>query len=280
MFQRRQEVATSFRKVFKDLIASWNSEDTSDCAWLMYSANYLFRTAGVRWALDPLIIHKRAPEAPAVDLDHVFERLNFVVLTHAHADHLDYDVLGVIQDLPILWVVPDFMLPNVKTHTRLPESRIIVPKPLEPFEINKIRFLPMDGHHYEAALAGGGPSHGVPSMAYLVEFNGKRWFFPGDTRDYCRLFSPSVGPLDGMFAHLWLGRGCALMGEPPLLDEFCQFCVNLNPKQVVLTHLEEFGRDEDDTWELRHVQMVLNRMLRLGLQIPIRAARLGDCVKL
>ena len=276
--QLRNEAAASYSRLFMDMTRDWNLQDISDRAWLMYSANYLFRTAGVRWAMDPLLLHRRVPETPAVNLNQAFQKLDFVVLTHNHVDHLDYDMLQTLQHLPIQWVIPEFMLPQLMVKIALSKTQITVPRPLEPFEIRGIRFFPMEGHHFEKSPVGERLPRGVPSMAYIAEFNGKRWFFPGDTRNYQALFSPSPGHLDGMFAHLWLGRGCALMDDPPLLEEFCRFCSNLKPSRIILTHLDEFGRDEDDTWGLRHVQMVLTHLAQAEPQTQILAARMGECV--
>jgi L-ascorbate metabolism protein UlaG (beta-lactamase superfamily) len=280
ILHRRQMAVTSFPGLFRNLVNDWNLDQDSDRAWLLYSANYLFRTAGVRWAMDPLMLHKRVPETPAVDLHQVFDKLEFVVLTHAHADHLDFDLIKVLKNLPLRWIIPEFMIGRVQAATGLSESQITTPRPLELIEICGISLLPIEGHHFEEALPGGGLPRGVPSMAYLVEFNGKNWFFPGDTRNYRPAFSLPPVPLEGMFAHLWLGKGCALMDEPLLLGEFCQFCARLNSKRVILTHLDEFGRDEDDAWGSRHVQMVCAHWEQLGLQIPIQAARMGERILL
>ncbi len=224
------------------------------------------------------MMHWRVPETPAVDLSHAFDQLSFVVLTHNHADHLDFDLLNFLRNLPIQWIIPEFILPQVLAKVTLPEHQIVVPQPHQPIEIYGVRILPMEGHHFEESQDDGGTPRGVFSMAYLVEFNEKRWFFPGDTRDYHSLFLPSPDSLDGMFSHLWLGRGCAMMEDPPLLDEFCRFCISLKPKRIVLTHLEEFGRDDNDLWDLWHVQKVLIRLTHFGLSIPVLAARMGDRV--
>ena len=101
---------------------------------------------------------------------------------------------------------------------------------------------------------------GVPATGYLVEFQNKRWLFPGDTRTYDASQLPSFGPVDGLFAHLWLGRGCALMDEPPLLDAFCQFCLDLQPRRIILTHLNEFGRDADDFWDEEHAEKLCSKI--------------------
>jgi len=278
--QLQMEKSAAYPQMVGNLVKEWGSPGTEDKVWLMYSANYLFRTGETRWAMDPLTLRCRVPEAPAVDLSHALAPLDFVVLTHRHADHLDFDLLKSLRHLPIRWIIPDYILPQVQAEAGLPADRIITPHPLQPIEIKGIRLLPFVGLHWEVAPSENGPQHGVPEMGYLVEFNNKRWLFPGDTRDFKAELLPSFGPVDGLFAHLWLGRGCALMEEPPLLDAFCRFSVDLQPKQVVLTHLEEFGREADDYWDGRHADKVTARCKQLAPDLDVRAAYMGESVDL
>lgn len=276
--QRRIEISARYPQMMTDLIAEWRSPGTQDKAWLLYSANYLFRTGNVRWAMDPLALRCRVSEAPDVNLSQSLASLDFVVLTHRHADHLDFNLLKSLRHLPTRWVIPDYILPQVQAEVGLPADQVIAPHPLQPIEIKGIRLLPFVGLHWEAAPSENGPQHGVPEMGYLVEFNGKRWLFPGDTRDFKAELLPSFGPVDGLFAHLWLGRGCALLEEPPLLDKFCQFCLDLQSKQVVLTHLEELGREADDYWDGRHTEKVIFCCKQLAPQTTVSARHMGESV--
>ena len=230
---------------------------------------------GVLWALDPVTLRWRLPETPPVDIRHAFDQLQFVLLTHSHADHLDFDLLKAIRHFPIQWVIPEFLLPVVCDKVSLPIDRVIVPRPLQPFELYGIQILPFEGLHWEAPLDSGGKPHGVPAMGYVVESNGKRWLFPGDTRNFSPDRLPSLGRVDAMFAHLWLGRGCAMMDEPPLLDEFCRFCAYPQPERLILTHLEEFGRSAEDFWESRHAQMVITRLGQIAPHISASAVYTG-----
>jgi hypothetical protein len=278
--QRRKELSARYPQMMTDLIAEWRSPGKQDKVWLMYSANYLFRTGNVRWAMDPLTLRCRVPEASAVDLVQDFAALDFVVLTHRHADHLDFNLLKSLRHLPIRWVIPDYILPQVQSEAGLPAEQIITPQPLQPIEIHDIRLLPFVGLHWEAAPSENGPQHGVPEMGYLVEFNDKHWLFPGDTRDFKTELLPSFGPVDGLFAHLWLGRGCALMEKPPLVDAFCQFCLALQPKQVYLTHLEELGRDAEDYWDEGHSVQVMSHCKQSAPQVSVSAVYMGQGVNL
>jgi hypothetical protein len=86
--------------------------------------------------------------------------------------------------------------------------------------------------------------------------------------------------VDGLFAHLWLGRGCALQDEPPVLDAFCRLCLDLKPHQIILTHLEEFGRNAHDYWDAMHAEQVRSRIQMMSPHISVSVALLGDGVVL
>jgi L-ascorbate metabolism protein UlaG (beta-lactamase superfamily) len=180
--RHRAEVSSRYPGLWSKIIAEWNSSGSEDRVWLTYSANYLFRTNNIRWAIDPLTLSWRIKDAPSVDAAQDLSCLSFVLLTHDHNDHLDIDLLSALRRLPITWVVPEFILSRAVRHTGLPRESIIVPSPLDVFELNGISILPFDGLHWETPPDG--HLKGVPAMGYLIECNGRRWLFPGDTRTY------------------------------------------------------------------------------------------------
>ena len=271
---RAVEVITDYPALWSRMIADWHQPGSEDRAWLMYSANYLFRTANVRWAIDLLRLKHRLPDAPEMPVDDLKD-LDFILLTHQHADHLDLGLLGQLQDFPIVWVVPAPILPMVQAEFDIPASRLIVPEPMRMIEIRGIRVTPFDGLHWEK-MSGKETLRGVPATGYLVEFNGKRWLFPGDTRNYNADQLPFFDSLDGLFAHVWLGRSCALMDYPLLLDAFCRFCADMQPKQVILTHLEEFGRDANDYWDSEHANKLSTFFREKSSKVIVSPAVLGE----
>lgn len=276
--QHRAEASARYPVLWSKMIAEWNQPGPDDKAWLMYSANYLFHTNNVRWAMDPLRLSHRLPQAPAVEFAKDLDKLSFVILTHQHSDHLDFDLIRELSHLPLIWVIPDFVLQFIKNTTDIFLNQVIIPKALQSFDIQGIRITPFDGLHWEKRS--GEEPRGVPAMAYLIEFNHKRWLFPGDTRTYDASQLPSLGPVDGLFAHLWLGRGCALMDEPPLLDAFCRFCLDLRPGRVILTHLNELGRDANDLWDESHVQGVCSKFKEINPDISVIPAYMGENILL
>lgn len=262
-----------YASLWRGLVQSWQTGRETDAAWLTYSANYLLNTAGVRWALDPLSLFSRLGGGQQPDFRADLECLQMVVLSHAHNDHLDLKLIAAIRDLPVTWVIPAFMLDTVMREARLPAGQIIVPQAGQPIRIDGLTLIPFDGQHFRGA-------NGVPEMGYTAEFAGKRWLFPGDTRTYAAERLPQYNQLDGVVAHLWLGKGCAQDRRPPLLDDFCRFVKELAPAQVAVTHLDELGRDDQDLWTLHHYELACSRLKEIAPEIRMRSARMGQCISL
>jgi L-ascorbate metabolism protein UlaG (beta-lactamase superfamily) len=228
--------------------------------------------------MDPLTLNWRMLDAPKVDVARDLGNLSFALLTHEHKDHLDLDLLASLRDMPITWVVPAFILSDVVEQARLPCEKIIVPSPLKSIELGGMHILPFDGLHWEKTAEGN--LKGVPAMGYLIECNGRRWLFPGDTRTYNAQQFPDIKPADIVFAHLWLGRGAALTDEPPLLDSFCRFFWDLKPRRLILTHLHEFGRDANDFWDDNHAEMARSKFQHLSEEMQVTQLSMGESILL
>jgi hypothetical protein len=91
---------------------------------------------------------------------------------------------------------------------------------------------------------------------------------------------PVFPDIDVVFAHLWLGRGAALEDLPPLLDAFCRFFLETGARQVILTHLNEFGRDANDYWGDAHMELVREKFRKMSAEIPISYLAMGDAALL
>ncbi len=252
--QKRAALCNRYPELWANLIREWRSDDLSDAAWLTYSANYLFRTGGVRWAIDPFTLHSRLEEAPQVDIENDLDGLSFVILSHEHHDHIDTDLIRALRDKQIQWIIPSFLLSKVIAETGISETKVIVPRVMKLIEINGLKILPFEGQHL--ITFDDGSCRGVPEMGYLIEGFGKRWLFPGDTRIYDLFRFPKLGGVDLLFAHLWLGYGSEQINSKVYLEPFCKFMAGLLPKRVAITHLEEFGRKVDDFIDAQNAMMV------------------------
>jgi L-ascorbate metabolism protein UlaG (beta-lactamase superfamily) len=277
--QSQAQAVADYPARWAALVADWRANGPGDAAWLTYAANYLLRTGEARWAIDPLTLPARVPGAAEVNLAPLRERLDFLVLTHSHNDHLDLSLLRRLRAADAWWVVPPFLVGRLTEAGLLPRRNLIVPPPLEPFEIAGVTLTTFDSLHFEPQ-AGGSSPRGVPEIGLLAEWPGGRWLFPGDIRHYEPTGMPGFGRLDGVFAHLWLGRRSARQNPPPLLDEFCRFHLSLNPSRLVLTHLNELGRAADDRWTPAHAAQTVARLRQLCPALPVQVAQTGERVEL
>lgn len=267
-----QTAVEGYPAIWEQIVAQWQKAET-DAAWLTYSANYLFHTAGVHWALDPLSLFSRLSLPNPMNFVIDLAPLEAVILTHRHADHLDPDLLSKLVDLPVTWVVPDFLLDELLPIFKGRSARIIVPHQGVPIQIKDLVLIPFEGLHFR-------DGHGVPEMGYLAEFSGKKWAFPGDTRLFPAQELTKHGSLDGIFAHLWLGKKCALYETPPLLEDFCRFFTEPAPSRLVVTHMHEMARKPDDFWDSSHFSQVYAKCQELNPEILVTPAWMGMSVNL
>lgn len=238
----------------------------------MYGANYSFYTGGVRWAIDPFSISTRISVVPEPDFAADLDKLELVLLTHAHNDHLDLNMISAIARLTIRWNVPEFMLGQVLS-AGVPKKNIIVPVNGKAFEFKGLVITPFAGQHIHGR-------YGVPETGYLVECGEKRWLFPGDTRVYDAGKLPDFGSVDVVFAHVWLGKAQAALPTPPLLEAFCQYTLSCKAKRIILTHLDELGRDEKDLWDEHHVCMIIQKIEAMGGFGKVEAYSMGGRIDL
>ena len=278
---RSAEVIKAFPALWRRMVNAWAMSVRDERAWLMYSASYLMRTGGARWAIDPVRLEHRLPSAPSANYAADLSALSFVLLTHRHGDHLDLNLIRSLRNLPIIWVVPEPLVRRVTDDANIPARRLIVPEASKPIEFPGLRITPFHGMHWEKAGNGAGETdRGVPAVGYLVEHAGKRWLFPGDTRTYVASEFPPLGPVDILFAHVWLGRAAALQSDSPLLASFCRWCLDLRPARIILTHLEEFGRGPDDYWNMAHAARVASQLRHLRPAINVLPRRMGQSIRL
>ncbi len=265
---QRKKAIEQYPKLWDRVISEWKSSQ-EDCFWLTYSANYLLHSAGVKWAIDPYSLFTRVGggEQPAFSDD--LSPLQLVVLTHSHSDHVDLNLIAAIKDLPIHWVIPEFLLAKINAVVDLPPERIIVPMPGITLRIDNLILTPFEGLHIHG-------EHGVPAMGYLAEFSNKRWLFPGDTRTYDFSKLPEFGELDGVVGHLWLGKAEALEKRPSQLESFYHFFSQFKTKQLIITHLFEYGREPNELWDLHHFQWVKSRLHHNKPEMKICACLMGE----
>jgi len=276
--EEREEVVRRYFGDWDRMISDWQQDGAGDFVWLMFSSSYLCRTSNVRWAVDPATLHTRMSADNEIDLANDLSGLSFALLSHRHVDHFDAQVVGALSSSSTRWVVPEFILNEVTENTAISEERIVVPRPMQPIRFGEVLVTPFEGLHDPPERKNAPGS--VPSMGYIVDVGRKRLLFPGDVRHYDAGSLPDFGDVDVLFAHLWFGRASSLLAEPPMFESFCRFCVDLKPRKIVVAHLFEVGREDEDYWSSKHADMATNHWREKAPDIDVIIPRFGDRIAL
>lgn len=266
----------SYQKGWNTMLKAWQRESTECRLWLMYACNYLFNTHGIQWAIDPLFPTRLLDLPDPVPLEPLRD-LAFVLLTHDHHDHFDAMLISSLSGSSTKVIVPEAILDRVHKQTTLPDSQIIIAYPNQPIQQKGIRILPFESWHSSPENPA---SIGYKSMGYAVEVGAQRLLFPVDIRDYPSVDLAEFKSADWLFAHLWLGRQCALMERPPLLDDFIDFLRRCDAQRIMVAHLYEFSREPNDLWHRRHLRDVLKRWYNLQQKTPIFVPQLFEEIRL
>jgi hypothetical protein len=274
---RRLQMVRDHPSAWTRMIRSWTVPRDTDAVWLMYAGNYLFNTSGLKWAVDPVLLSNRVPEAPTMEVLDDLRPLSFILLTHAHVDHVDLRLWNQLRGLDCQWIVPEHMISFFLRETSMERGKFTVAVPSLAIDTHGIRILPFAGLHREWTADG---EIQVPATGYLVEVGQRRYLLPGDVRTYNATALADLGPVNAVFAHLFLGRSAALEPSPPLLDAFVDFYRACRPRKVLLTHLYELSRDPEDCWLELHAQQVVRAFSQVDARIEVEIPNWYDEVAL
>ena len=154
----------------KEGIAVWWAGNIS---WVIKSDNLVIAT--------DLYLEERNRIAPSpVTPEEIASVLDIAFVTHAHGDHFnEYTSRILIEKSSCLFVIPESCLP-VARKLMIPDSRIIIAKPRQSFEVKGIKVNALRAIHgnmnfaiyYDANLQ---------DCGYLFTIKGKTILQPGDT---------------------------------------------------------------------------------------------------
>ncbi|WP_339788351.1 MBL fold metallo-hydrolase [uncultured Imperialibacter sp.] len=157
-------------KSHTDGMAVWWAGHNS---WIIKSGNLVVTTDlwlenGSRMAPAPI-----TPEEMASVID-----VSFV--THAHGDHFnEYTSKVLLEQSDCIFVMPESCLAAAKK-LGIPDQRIVVAKPREPFEVKGIKVEPIRALHGNANFAIYYEAN-LQDCGYVLNINGKRFLQPGDS---------------------------------------------------------------------------------------------------
>lgn len=240
------------------------------------SSTYIFSTGrSTFWMMDPSF----GPEGTDEEMNRIAElicqKISFIVITHLHDDHCQFDLVKRLSDSPVRWIVPQNCAELFRQNSGIPEDKILVLAEGDSTELYGIRITEHPGYHFEP-----GKTAQVLSGSYEITLPDRiRLFFPADVRNY-QAPLPELGHIDYTFGHVFLGREDATDNEFSLLDDFCRFMMRTKCSHLILAHLYETGRLPRDLWTFRHASLVRERMKELAPEIGVLSPGFGDALHL
>lgn len=142
-------------------------------SWLIKSDDVLIATD--LWLEDG---YRFAP-AP-VTADELAEELDVSFVTHAHDDHFnEYTTSVLVKQSKCIFVMPESCLAKAR-QLNIPEDRIRLAKPREPFEIMGMKVDPVRALHGNANFAIYYEAN-LQDCGYLITLNGTTFLQPGDS---------------------------------------------------------------------------------------------------
>jgi L-ascorbate metabolism protein UlaG (beta-lactamase superfamily) len=106
--------------------------------------------------------------------------LDISFITHAHGDHFEeYTSRILLEKSSCLFVMPESCLSEAR-RMKIPDSRIVVARPREPFMVKGIKVEPLRAIHGNANFAIYYDAN-LQDCGYLLTIDGKTFLQPGDT---------------------------------------------------------------------------------------------------
>ncbi len=156
-----------------------------EMTWLG-QAGFLLKSASVALAIDPFLSEHELRLYPPPPLEVLGGRLDYLLVTHEHLDHLDVQLLPVlVAALPTLTiVVPSPVVPRITG--LVPEARVIGLQPGETVTCEHVTIRAVSAIH--ARAGGEAYSDGrqerddpTPFLGYVLLYRGLTVYHAGDT---------------------------------------------------------------------------------------------------
>jgi L-ascorbate metabolism protein UlaG (beta-lactamase superfamily) len=143
-------------------------------------ASWIIRSGDLVISTDLFLDESGRIELAPVTPEEIAPLLDISFITHGHGDHFDeYTSRILVEKSKCIFVIPESCLETARK-LKIPDERLVIARPREPFEIKGIGVQPLRAIHgnenfaiyYDANLQ---------DCGYLFTINGKTILQPGDT---------------------------------------------------------------------------------------------------
>ena len=236
--------------------------------WLIKSDNLLIGTD-----LDLEADNKSYPKLnpPPVNPEDLAGELDILFVTHQHGDHCNVPTIQALADgKRTTFVLPQSCLKQV-TSLGIPKERIVVPEPLQPFDIKGVHVEPIHAIHgnqdftvltRERDFA----DKIAHNCGYVFNLGGKRFLEPGDsvlTEEHITLKNIDVLFVSPTIHNMYTDRSMILINR-------------LQPAYIFPQHFGTYKVTDDISFWTRGYPEELKANLSADLQKRYHQLKLGD----
>lgn len=163
----------------ENMIEQIKNHNSGTAVWWIGQDSWIIKSGNLVIATDLYLSGRRINPVP-VTAEELAEVVDIHFVTHAHGDHFGTETSRVLaQKSDCRFILPESCL-DVATELKIPQERITVAKPREPFKIDDVEVHPIRAIHgnknfaiyYDANLK---------DCGYLITIGGIRFLQPGDS---------------------------------------------------------------------------------------------------
>ena len=141
--------------------------------WIIKSGDMVIST-------DIILDYDKRKSPPPMTEDELAEILDISFVTHGHKDHFSRSASSNLSKKGhCIFVIPQSCVP-IAEELNLPQSRIVIAHPREPFELKGIKVEPIRALHGNANFAIYYDAN-MLDCGYVIDIDGTRFLQPGDS---------------------------------------------------------------------------------------------------
>ncbi len=153
---------------------------TGTALWWAGHNSWIIKSGDLVVATDLYLENKDRISPAPVTPEEIASVIDVSFVTHAHGDHFnEYTSRVLLEKSKCLFVMPESCL-AIARKLKIPDSRIVVAKPREPFEVKGIKVNPLRAIHGNANFAIYYDAN-LQDCGYVLTIQGKTFLQPGDS---------------------------------------------------------------------------------------------------
>lgn len=229
--------------------------------WWVGNAGWLIKADDLLVGTDLDLMPDEKIHAPSISPGEVAPLLSVVFVTHHHGDHCNAPTLKVLAEKSkCVFVLPQTCL-EAEPDLGIPPERLIVPTPLQPFDVRGIHVEPIHAVHgnQDFTVLTREPDFikGIQhNCGYVLTIQGKRFVQPGDsvlTEEHLGLENVDVLFVSPTVHNMYVDRSMILINH-------------LEPRYVFPQHFDTYREAPDNVFWTRGYPDELKERLSRSLQ--------------